>query len=626
MPADVLRVTVGDATDLVYVVEAPTLRATLTATVSAMRVTGDGETLLHSDRLILDRHAARVKFAEVAGTDPNDLATVRERLIEHLTAEPVADAVVEESLDPNLEAAARALLVDPDLLDRFGRAVRKRGYAGDIAQPKILFLVAITRRLERPTNVLVEGPSAAGKSYLVDQVLSFLPASAYYQIAGSSPRALVYGEASLKHRFLVIGEADGMHQEGMGASIIRGLVWGNELRYETVESTAAGMKPVSIVKEGPTGLITTGTKGLEPELATRMLSVAIPDDPETTRQIIAATAARANGHVAEPVDLAPWHAAQIWLDREGCWEVTIPFGEKLAASYPVHLVRARRDFVQLLHLIRASAVLHQLQRERDEHGRIVADVRDYRTIYDLAGPTFGIINAGGVTAAVRRVVQAVADLLPDKGSEPASAVQVADKLGLHKSVVSRHLRAAIKAGHVINDESRRGQPMKLRPGDPLPEAKPALPDPDMLFGVRDPPGTSATVQPPPENPHADAEADGCMSGCSDATGNATVQPETRGVATALFTATRDGTADLGSSAEKSIDGLRSCTVAGGVPDFATIERVCLDCGSSIANGFYCELHGGGRRPREDAAETVMMGAPVADESVSPDPEVEEWVV
>lgn len=292
-----------------------------------------------------------------------------------------------------------------------------------------------------------------------------------------------------------------------------------------------------------------------------MLSVAIPDDPDTTRQIITATAAQANGHVSAAVDLAPWHVAQTWLDREGCWEVTIPFGEALAARYPVHLVRARRDFVQLLQLIRASAVLHQRQRDQDEHGRIVADVRDYRTIYDLAGPTFGVINAGGVTAAVRRVVLAVAvaALVPEPGSDPTSAIKVADKLGLDKSVVSRHLRSAIRAGHVINDESRRGQPMKLRPGDPLPEAKPALPDPDVLFADRDTPATDATVQPLPENPHADAETDGCTSGCSDVAGDATVPPEPPAVATDMFSATRDATADSGSNTEESTEELHGCT-------------------------------------------------------------------
>jgi hypothetical protein len=39
---------------------------------------------------------------------------------------------------------------------------------------------------------------------------------------------------------------------------------------------------------------------------------------------------------------------------------------------PTGATRLRRDFVSMLCLIRASALLHQVNRERDEHGRIVA--------------------------------------------------------------------------------------------------------------------------------------------------------------------------------------------------------------------------------------------------------------
>lgn len=41
-----------------------------------------------------------------------------------------------------------------------------------------------------------------------------------------------------------------------------------------------------------------------------MLAAAIPDDPDTTSQIMLATAAQMNGHVPEPMDFTPWHAAQ----------------------------------------------------------------------------------------------------------------------------------------------------------------------------------------------------------------------------------------------------------------------------------------------------------------------------
>lgn len=76
---------------LVYDVEGPTLKATLTATVTVYRLPEDasGEPArLHSDRLVLDREPSRRRFAEAAGTDAEHLATLREWVIAQLTSEP----------------------------------------------------------------------------------------------------------------------------------------------------------------------------------------------------------------------------------------------------------------------------------------------------------------------------------------------------------------------------------------------------------------------------------------------------------------------------------------------------------------------------------------------------------
>lgn len=216
--ADTLRC--GEFRDLVYDAEGASRNATLTATVTAYQVANGTETLLHSDRLILDKHAERVQFAEAAGTNPDDLLTVCERVLDWLTSEPEAD---------------------------------ESPPAGDLARPKLLFLVLCTRDPERPTNVQI-GPSIrAGKSHRVNTVTAFFPPSANYEIAGASPRALVYGEESLEHRYLTISEADGMQAEGIGTSLIRGLVWGNKLRFETVDASLEGRSRAPSRRRGRPG-------------------------------------------------------------------------------------------------------------------------------------------------------------------------------------------------------------------------------------------------------------------------------------------------------------------------------------------------------------------------------------
>ena len=67
------------------------------------------------------------------------------------------------------QAARRCagLVNDPDILARFAIDIDRAGFAGDTREPKLLYLVTITRLFEQPVSAAVKGPSSAGKSFLV---------------------------------------------------------------------------------------------------------------------------------------------------------------------------------------------------------------------------------------------------------------------------------------------------------------------------------------------------------------------------------------------------------------------------------------------------------------------------
>ena len=71
---------------------------------------------------------------------------------------------------------------------------------------KLLILAGTKTLLDRPISMAVKEPSSAGKSYLVEKVLSFFPDEAYPR--STAGRALAYGDEPLKHRMLVLCEAE----------------------------------------------------------------------------------------------------------------------------------------------------------------------------------------------------------------------------------------------------------------------------------------------------------------------------------------------------------------------------------------------------------------------------------
>jgi hypothetical protein len=359
------------------------------------------------------------------------------------------------------------------ILDRVAEALVQAGHVGDEREGRLLYLALTSRLFERPVSVAVKGPSAAGKSHLVDCVLRFFPPSAVYELSAMSERALAYSQEPLSHRFLVLYEAAGLGGD-FGSYLLRSLLSEGRVRYETVEKTAAGLKPRLITREGPTGLIVTTTQvSLHPENETRLLSLTVTDTCEQTHDILLQLASGGSG---ECPDYERWQALQEWL-ASGEHRVEIPYARALAEQIPPIAVRLRRDFAQLLTLVKAHALLHQAHRERDAEGRILASLEDYATVRGLVADLVAEGIGATVSECLRETVAAVASYETDGGM---TVRQLADRLGLDRSAAYRRARTAIAGGYLRNLEERRGRPARLALDEPLPDEVELLPMPERV--------------------------------------------------------------------------------------------------------------------------------------------------
>ena len=152
----------------------------------------------------------------------------------------------------------------------------------------------------------------------------------------------------------------------------------------------------------------------------------------------------------------------------------MPFAETLARMIQTRAVRARRDFKQLLTVIKTCAFLAQKHRARTADGWIQATLVDYQRARDLLVRSFDTAVGEGVTPAVRATVGAV-----EQGEE-ISETDLAERLELGKAATSYRVRRAIRGGWLKNLEQRRSYPYRLIRGDALPEDRSALPAPDRL--------------------------------------------------------------------------------------------------------------------------------------------------
>lgn len=387
----------------------------------------------------------------------------------------------------------RWILESPDVFALLDERLRSGGYAGD-TRPALIAYVALTSRLlDYPMKLAYVSPSGAGKNAAVDAVLPLFSEGAYYLLKASSPRALVYSEESFSQRIVIFAEADSIPEDGPAASAIRSLVSDREMQYETVEKVKGRWQTRRIHKLGPTGLITTSTKPLPHQASTRTLTVPIPDTPEQTRRVLRVQAMRRNGLIELP-DHEPWTAAQDWLALAGHHQVFIPYAEKLADQVPTDSVRMRRDFDQLLTVIQTSAVIHQLRRNRNSEGRIVATTEDYRIARWLLEEVFATTASDGASPAIRETVETIARL--SMGGSPVSQKQLATELGLSRSTTSYRVNTALRLNLLVNQASGRQTQHQLVVGDPLPDGNP-LPTVEELVAhdISDESGSNSRIDP-----------------------------------------------------------------------------------------------------------------------------------
>ena len=169
----------------------------------------------HIDTIDLYASRSRSEFArraaKILAVDREPIET--DLLAVLVEAEAVATADPASTLDtaaPEMSEAERAeglaLLQRPDLLDQVARDVDALGYVGEATNTRLLYLVAVSRKLADPLSAIVLSQSGAGKSGLTEVIEALTPPEDVVLLTRLTPQSLYYIEPGFLDRKLVIVE------------------------------------------------------------------------------------------------------------------------------------------------------------------------------------------------------------------------------------------------------------------------------------------------------------------------------------------------------------------------------------------------------------------------------------
>jgi DNA primase catalytic core len=259
--------------------------------------------------------------------------------------------------------AALKLLRSPGLCDQILEDFRRMGIVGEETNKLVGYLAATSRKLDEPLAVIIQSSSAAGKSSLMDAVLSLMPLDERVQYSAMTGQSLFYmGESDLAHKILAIVEEEGAERASYALKLLQSE--GELTIASTGKDPATGRLVTQEYRvQGPVMIfLTTTAIEVDEELLNRCIVLTVDEGREQTRAIHERQRqARTLGGVVgrqERLRLMQLHQNAQRLLRP--LSVVNPYAEQL--TFPDHRTRMRRDHTKYLGLIDAIALLHQYQR------------------------------------------------------------------------------------------------------------------------------------------------------------------------------------------------------------------------------------------------------------------------
>jgi DNA primase catalytic core len=436
-----------------------TLLGRLRATVKVAR----GEAF-HVDTLDLYASRSRAEFARrVEKAFGVETKAVEEALLALVVLAEKAAAAQDAQDDAPAAAMseaerqeALALLRQTDLLDQVARDIDTLGYVGEETNKRLLYLVAVSRKLDDPLSAVILSQSGAGKSGLTEAIERLCPPEDVVLLTRLTPQSLYYTEPGfLDRKLVIVEERYGSIEADYSIRVLQSRK--KLIAAAPVKDPATGnMKTKVFTVEARAAFIeATTASAVNHENATRCFELAMDESDAQTRRIherqrlLRTERGLLVRREADSITRRHWNAQRLLEPLP----VVIPFADRL--TFPTAWMRTRRDHARFLNLIEVVAFLHQHQRER-RGGAIVATADDYGAAYGLAAEVLAD-TLSDLRAPLRRALERIRGLSQGEDGT-VSRREIREHLAEPDSTVRRWLADLVELEYLaVVEAGRQGQ-------------------------------------------------------------------------------------------------------------------------------------------------------------------------
>lgn len=267
-------------------------------------------------------------------------------------------------------------ILAPDFLDKIIQESQKK-IEGEHETVRVL-VVSITGRLvlnAQPTsyNLLVNSESGAGKDYITSAVIKLFPKDDVLKRTRISPTAFTYWHNSEKEpEWTWDGKAAYLEDASnavLNSEVMKTMCSGGSYATITVNNVAKDI----FIRGKPVIIITSASANPNKESLRRFSLLNTDESIDQTEAIM-----RKQAHFAVSGEQSEYNdSIMVALRQLKPYKVRVPFAKELVNHFPSKHLIIRTHWPRFLDLIKASAVLHQYQRETDKDGYLLANGQDY---------------------------------------------------------------------------------------------------------------------------------------------------------------------------------------------------------------------------------------------------------
>jgi DNA primase catalytic core len=441
-----------------------------------LRITVEG--LMHVDSLDLYRDGERRKFIDRAAEETTLEKDLLKRdlgklllLLEQAQEERLnttSETTPAHTMTDTERSEALGLLKSPDIIDMIARAYDKAGVVGERNNLIAAYLAATSRKLDKPLAIIIQSTSAAGKSTLMDAILSFFPKEEQVKYSAMTGQSLYYlGESNLKHKILAIVEEEGAEKASYALKLLQSE---GEL---TIASTgkdphSGRMETQEYHVQGPVMIILTTTSiDIDEELMNRCLILTVDESREQTERI---HTLQRKARTLEGLRMKKERGAiQTLLQNAQRLlkpvAVVNPYSDEL--TFTSGRTRTRRDHEKYLTLIESVTLLHQHQRPLEEDAiagpHIKTTLEDIEAANRIAPEVLGR-SLDELPPQTRRLLESIKTLIRAKMEKEKTEQRISlfsrkelrDFTGWSNTQIRRHLDRLIELEYISTRGGRNG--------------------------------------------------------------------------------------------------------------------------------------------------------------------------